>query len=796
MVSPTLAACQRKHLSCAASDISDGSTASAATQCTKPSKASAHSLFSFSSRATRSSSASFLGAPRGAVFGRGLSFRQSRSAPKMPSARPGLEVGDLCEAVATLSVRSGESLESEKLMDFPAGTAMVVQQVGVGRRIQVRAACRDLSLLGVEGWVSSRTAADELLVIRCSPDLAFAAADFDIGGCHEIKVPLKVLAREAEDSQVVSELQPGHIARIVDLGRVNRRRAKVLTADGATGWVSVVTPTGEPTVGKIESGKAAAPSASGARGIDAQAKQKALLDAVMAGDYAAVRKIVEPATSSIFFRLKQHRHACDINVADRRGKTPLIYAAAFGHADIVQLLLRHAADVHAVDDTQKSALHHAARSGGNMMPGLCDRDASDEIVRLLLSGGARIDEVDHSGCTPMMVAVANGHAAIARALLSAGADLAIQDRELNCALDYAFHFGHSDLVVLLGSGSSETALTEERLRAQLAGAASLRASGVAGAAGAAASPPCSAVGSEASAGFIAAMPSSEAASTVPDDAASAAEVPSVISSSFKKRGAARHPKTSRRKSRLTTRLAAGPDEAPATWAAAEQAEEEAALRSVFASGDDERRPRSESKDGCFRMKTSGGDVMEFRTRRTSSDLEAYVVGRLSDDGMGASRTCPNPPTGQDQVGGRLKKEVGEEARPIAQQEANSGLRAGTSSKASAARPKLRRSSSARADGLDGAAPARAASKAALRRASSRSSRSSAPRPRAAAGALAPAGSIPELGEYSGGGSPLPGLGELSEIEEAEAGASVSSPSCMSRASSRQARPSMVQHTQP
>jgi len=112
--------------------------------------------------------------------------------------------------------------------------------------------------------------------------------------------------------------------------------------------------------------------------------------------------------------------------------------------------------VHAVDDTQKSALHHAARRGPRPRS---NSDASDaqptyscqdaDIVQMLLANGAQMDSLDHNGCTPLMIAVANGHVAVVEALVGAQADLNAMDHEGNCALGYAVHFGRDYIAELL-----------------------------------------------------------------------------------------------------------------------------------------------------------------------------------------------------------------------------------------------------------------------------------------------------------------------------------------------------------
>jgi serine/threonine protein kinase/ankyrin repeat protein len=62
---------------------------------------------------------------------------------------------------------------------------------------------------------------------------------------------------------------------------------------------------------------------------------------------------------------------CDVNAADNRGLTPLMYAAASERSAVVELLLKRGANVHAKDHTGESALDWAIKSG------------NDKIIRLL-----------------------------------------------------------------------------------------------------------------------------------------------------------------------------------------------------------------------------------------------------------------------------------------------------------------------------------------------------------------------------------------------------------------------------
>merc|ERR1711957_1020159 len=141
----------------------------------------------------------------------------------------------------------------------------------------------------------------------------------------------------------------------------------------------------------------------------------------------------------------------NLNAADIRGKTALIYASAFGNKDIVEYLTQaHAKeiDVQMTDDTQKTALHHASkRARARRDSGYNDVQA--EIVSLLLEAGAFMEARDHNGCTALMFAVANGDTSVVKRLLTNAANPNTRDFEGHTPLDYAKNFGHQIMGDLL-----------------------------------------------------------------------------------------------------------------------------------------------------------------------------------------------------------------------------------------------------------------------------------------------------------------------------------------------------------
>src|SRR6202453_364912 len=125
--------------------------------------------------------------------------------------------------------------------------------------------------------------------------------------------------------------------------------------------------------------------------------------------------------------------------ADRRGITPLMYAAEVGSVDAMRVLIDRGADVNAQNDFGSTALmwsvpdpskvrllldHGAqvnlvARSGRSALIIAAFTNPSAEVVRLLLAKGAKVDVMDVRHVTPLNAATFGNDTATARLLADA-----------------------------------------------------------------------------------------------------------------------------------------------------------------------------------------------------------------------------------------------------------------------------------------------------------------------------------------------------------------------------------------
>lgn len=170
--------------------------------------------------------------------------------------------------------------------------------------------------------------------------------------------------------------------------------------------------------------------------------EEPVLEAIRAGDSGALRAAAaKPDT---------------VNRPDRLGITPLMYAAAFGNAESLAILLDAGADVNARSEAgitallwgasdpakatllmQRGAGVNAASRDGRTPLMVAAMAGQEPVVRMLLEKGADIQAQDAAGNTPLICAASSGSPTLVRLLLEKGASVEAKDRLGSTALDLA-----------------------------------------------------------------------------------------------------------------------------------------------------------------------------------------------------------------------------------------------------------------------------------------------------------------------------------------------------------------------
>jgi N-acyl-D-amino-acid deacylase len=135
--------------------------------------------------------------------------------------------------------------------------------------------------------------------------------------------------------------------------------------------------------------------------VTARAQEPAdrFYQAIRSNDLGALRAMVKSA---------------NVNEKDKRGATPLLYAAAYGSSEAVRVLVNAGAEVNASNDFGATPLMWAI--------------TDPEKVRLLLAHGAEVNARSKMGRTPLWLAAAHdGASATIKMLLDRGAALGVRD---------------------------------------------------------------------------------------------------------------------------------------------------------------------------------------------------------------------------------------------------------------------------------------------------------------------------------------------------------------------------------
>ncbi|EAW20706.1 ankyrin repeat domain-containing protein [Aspergillus fischeri NRRL 181] len=141
----------------------------------------------------------------------------------------------------------------------------------------------------------------------------------------------------------------------------------------------------------------------------------------------------------------------DINLEDKLGRTPLLWATRTGHETIVyELLASPGVDVDLPDRDGRAALSFAAELG------------YASVVQTLVSAHAYVNSEDNTGRTPLVWATVTRRADIVQSLLASGfVDLDHRDSDGRTAIFHAASLGYDDIMELLMQNGANAFCTDK-----------------------------------------------------------------------------------------------------------------------------------------------------------------------------------------------------------------------------------------------------------------------------------------------------------------------------------------------
>jgi ankyrin repeat protein len=163
-----------------------------------------------------------------------------------------------------------------------------------------------------------------------------------------------------------------------------------------------------------------------------------LVEAAKRGDVPAVTRLLDEGVP------------VDSVVAKNDQRTALVWAADYGHLDVVDLLIARSADVNR--QTPKSGWHlihdlaarHRVDSGNEV------GRAAAKTIQALIQRGVRVDVKNKAGMTALMIAASRGALGPnTQALIDAGADLNARNAEGRSVLQIARDHGHWEMFEFL-----------------------------------------------------------------------------------------------------------------------------------------------------------------------------------------------------------------------------------------------------------------------------------------------------------------------------------------------------------
>lgn len=152
------------------------------------------------------------------------------TAISVPSSEYGLGAGDLCETLHPVTVRDGESFDSQIIAEVGERTTLEVLDVGEGRRLLVTCG-------SAQGWISYKTRRNEPLVVRkedCQSASTCSTA-LEVGLQYVVCQSAKLRAGSQPYSPESARLAPGTHVLVLEVESVRPeipRSARVVVSRG------------------------------------------------------------------------------------------------------------------------------------------------------------------------------------------------------------------------------------------------------------------------------------------------------------------------------------------------------------------------------------------------------------------------------------------------------------------------------------------------------------------------------------------------------------------------------------
>ncbi|CAJ1392520.1 unnamed protein product [Effrenium voratum] len=331
--------------------------------------------------------------------------------------------GASCVTLRMVPIREEECLSSKLLGHLAAGIPVKVLRAAETKPGEMRRALVEPAT-GPKGWITLSTTGQAMVGPETKKAGLSSLDQVKEGAQLETLRLLPVRAGEALSSQYIGQLQPRAritVLEIVSATNTLQRRARIsCQAEQLEGWVSLSDSKGlmlvrMATTDQRRNSKAIPVPLDHSDTFSLKKKRDTamgLLASARSGDFSKFQEIAEAqiqmqdsddlSPTSPTSPASPARRRDNLDCCDARGRTPLMYASAFGNLSIVEYLLKKGeVYVNAMDDTQKTAALESAKQAQvdqDLMARASERlkqlkerdDAFDHLLE-------KIDEIQRNG---------------------------------------------------------------------------------------------------------------------------------------------------------------------------------------------------------------------------------------------------------------------------------------------------------------------------------------------------------------------------------------------------------------